>query len=87
MNSTGFLKQQVGLFKGFSVERLEQLVTGSRAGSFEAKEAIEHHGAEATHFGVVLSGEVSASVPGDGGTRQSLGQLKAARHGCLMRWR
>ncbi len=77
MNRTGFLKQQVGLFKDFSAERLEQLVADSRVGSFEANEAIAHHGAEATHFGVVLSGEVSASIPDDGGTRQSLGQLKA----------
>jgi len=77
MNCTGFIKQQVGLFKDFSVERLEQLVAGSRTGSFEANEAIAHHGAEATHFGVVLSGTVSASVLGDGGARQSLGQLKA----------
>ncbi len=77
MNCTGFIKQQVGLFKDFSVERLEQLVAGSRVGSFEANEAIAHHGAEATHFGVVLSGTVSASVLGDGGARQSLGQLKA----------
>jgi acetate kinase len=77
MNVLDFLKQNVGLFKDFSSERLQQLVDGSRAGSFEANEAIVHHGAEATHFGVVLSGTVSASVVADGGTRQSLGQLKA----------
>jgi acetate kinase len=76
MNTTDFLKKQVGLFKDFSAARLEQLVSGSRVGSFEANEAIAHHGAEATHFGVVLSGTVSASVLGDGGTRQPLGQLK-----------
>lgn len=77
MNTTDFLKQRVGLFKDFSADRLKQLVDGSRVGSFEANEAIAHHGAEATHFGVVLSGEVSASVLGDGGTRKTLGQLKA----------
>jgi len=77
MNTTEFLKQRVALFKDFSAGRLEQLVAGSRAGSFEASEAIAHHGAEATHFGVVLSGVASASVLGDGGARQSLGQLKA----------
>ncbi len=77
MNTTDFLKQRVGLFKDFSADRLKQLVDGSRVGSFEANEAIAHHGAEATHFGVVLSGEVSASVLADGGTRQTLGQLKA----------
>ncbi|HXI73226.1 MAG TPA: acetate/propionate family kinase [Verrucomicrobiae bacterium] len=77
MKTTEFLKQRVALFKDFSAGRLEQLAAGSRARSFEASEAIAHHGAEATHFGVVLSGVVSASVLGDGGARQSLGQLKA----------
>src|SRR6516162_2284421 len=72
-----FLKQRVGVFKEFSDDRLRQLVNGSRRASFEANEAIAHHGAEATHFGVVLSGTVSASVLGNGGARQALGQLKA----------
>ena len=36
-----------------------------------------HCGAEATHFGVVLSGTVHVSRLGDGGVRQSLGRLKA----------
>src|SRR5262245_50478207 len=44
--------------------------------SFETKEAIAHQGAEATHFGVILSGTVTASAVIDG-TRQTLGQLKA----------
>jgi acetate kinase len=77
MNTIEFLQQKVSLFKDFSAERLGQLVAGSRVISFEANEAIAHHGAEATHFGVVISGAVAASVPGDGGTRQRLGQLKA----------
>ena len=76
MITADFLKQHVGVFKGFPAERLAQLVEGSRALSFEAKQAIAHHGAEATHFGVVLSGTVSASLAGDGGTGQLLGQLK-----------
>src|SRR6516162_4336615 len=71
-----FLKQRVGVFKEFSDDRLRQLVKGSRRASFEANEAISHHGAEATHFGVVLSGTVAVSVLGDGGTRQILGHLK-----------
>jgi len=71
-----YLKQGVGVFKEFSDDRLRQLVKGSRRASFETNEAIAHHGAEATHFGVVLSGTVSASVPGDGGARQVLGQLR-----------
>ena len=49
----------------------------ARVASFEANEAIAHYGAEATHFGVVLSGAVTASVLGDGGTRQTLGRIEA----------
>ena len=77
MKTSDFLSQQVSLFKNFSAERLQQLVDGSRVVSFEAKEAIAHSGAEATHFGVVLSGDVTASVTADGGARQELGRLKA----------
>lgn len=77
MNTADFLQQQVGLFKSFSAERLKQLVDGSRVASFEAREAIAHCGNEAAHFGVVLSGTVTASVLDDEGTRQTLGQLKA----------
>ena len=77
MNIPDFLKQQVGLFKEFSADRLKQLVDGSRVGSFEAKEAIAHAGEPATHFFVLLSGGVSASVISDGGARQILGRLQA----------
>ena len=66
MNIPEFLKQQVAIFKDFAAERLQQLVDGSRVASFEAKEAIRHQGAEAAHFGVVLSGTVTASILGDG---------------------
>ena len=62
MNTQTFLKEQVALFQDFSAERLQQLVDGSRVASFEANEAIAHRGEEATHFGVVLSGTVAASV-------------------------
>ncbi len=77
MNIPEFLKQQVAIFKDFTADRLKQLVDGSRVASFEANEAILHQGAEAAHFGVVLSGTVTASILGDGSTRQVLGQLKA----------
>lgn len=76
MNNVEFLQQNVSLFKAFRVERLQQLVDGSRVVSFEANEVVAHHGAEATHFSVVLSGTVSAAVVGDGGVRQDLGELK-----------
>jgi len=72
-----YLKQHVGLCRQFSDERLDKLVKGSRHASFEASEAIAHCGAEATHFGVVLSGTVTASVVADGGVRQVFGELKA----------
>jgi acetate kinase len=69
-----FLKMRAGMFKDFSPERLQQLVEGSRVGSFEAKEVIMYRGEEAAHLGVVLSGTVAAS--GENG--EHLGELKAA---------
>lgn len=77
MKPSVFLKQQVALFKNFSEERLQQLVSGSQSKSFEANEAIAHQGSEATHFYVVLRGVAAASLPGQDGVRQTLGQLKA----------
>jgi acetate kinase len=71
-----FLKERVDLFKDFTAERIEELVAGSVIRSFEANEAIAYQGAEATHFGVVLSGTVAVSAVTDG-KRQALGQLKA----------
>src|ERR1041384_2759833 len=76
MDAAGFIKERVGLFKDFTAERIKQLVDGSVVRSFEANEAIAHQGAEATHFGVVLSGTVAASAMTDG-TRQPIGQLNA----------
>jgi acetate kinase len=75
MTTNDFVSKPVGVFKHFSADRLKPLLDGSRARSFEAHEVIVHHGSEATHLGVVLSGTVSASVMGDGGQRQQLGQL------------
>jgi acetate kinase len=72
-----FLRSDVPLFAGFSDERLAEIVGGSRVASFEANEALAHHGADATHFHVILSGTVSASVVGDGGARMDLGRLDA----------
>jgi acetate kinase len=73
MDALGFIKERVAVFKDFNPDQLKKLVDGSRVRSFEAKEAIMHRGAEATHFGVVLSGDVAA----DGGNGQHLGDLKA----------
>lgn len=71
-----FLKAEVGLFAGFSDERLQELVAKSCVVSFEANEAIVHYGAEAAHFGVVLGGTVAASAIGPDGTRQTIGRLE-----------
>ncbi|HEY4256961.1 MAG TPA: acetate/propionate family kinase [Candidatus Udaeobacter sp.] len=76
MDTTGFIKERVALFKDFSAERIQKLVDGSLVRSFENNEAIAHQGAEATHFGVVLSGTLAASAVTNG-SRQPLGQLKA----------
>jgi acetate kinase len=76
MDAAGFIKERVGLFKDFTAKRIKELVDGSLVRSFENNEAIAHQGAEATHFGVVLSGTVAASAEMNG-TRQPLGQLKA----------
>lgn len=80
MNTSGIgalLNDKISPFRDISAARLQPLVDGSRVSSFEARETILHQGDEATHFGVVLSGTVDVSVPGDGGTRQSLGRLEA----------
>jgi acetate kinase len=76
MSTLEFLKQKVVLFKDFSDDRLQQIVSGSRAASFEAREVIMHHGAEATRLGVLLKGAIKASVPANGGPQQLLGELK-----------
>ena len=77
MNLSDFLQQQVAVFQNFTAGSLKQLVDGSRVVSLEAQEVIAHQGAAATHFGVVVSGTVSASVGGAGSPRQLLGELKA----------
>jgi acetate kinase len=76
VDAAGFIKERIGLFKDLSADRIKELVDGSLSRSFEGNEAIAHQGAEATHFGVVLSGTVAASAETNG-TRQALGQLKA----------
>jgi acetate kinase len=76
VDAASFIEERVGLFKNFPAERIKELVDGSAVRSFEANEAIAYQGAEATHFGVVLSGTIAASAVTNG-TRQPLGQLKA----------
>src|SRR4029077_14576645 len=75
VDTASFIKERVSLFKAFSDERIKELVNGSVVRSFEPNEAIAYQGAEATHFGCVVSGTVAASAVSDG-ARQPLGQLK-----------
>lgn len=77
VDAAGFIKERVGLFNDFSIDRIKELVNGSVVRSFESNEAIAHQGAEATQFGVILNGTVAASAVIDG-ARQPLGQLKAS---------
>ena len=72
-----FLKQNVGLFRHFPDNRLAEIVAGSEVASYEPNEAILEFGEDATHLGVILEGEASASVIAQGGQRQAVGQLKA----------
>lgn len=79
MNSqaiASLLKEKVTLFQEFPIQRLLALVEGACVRSFEAHEAILHAGAQATHLGVLLSGEIQVSALGDGGAWQSLGRLQ-----------
>ncbi len=68
-----FLRTRAELFKDLSDERLQQLVDGSRVATFESNEVIMHRGEEAAHFGLILSGTVTAEVGND----QRLGELIA----------
>ena len=71
-----FLKQRVSLCKHFSDERLEQLVKESRVASYEPNEAVVEFGEDASFLGVVLEGELAASVVGEGVQRQVIGHFK-----------
>ncbi len=72
-----FLRTKVGLFQHLSDDQLANLVQGARVAWCEPDEAVVEFGEEAGFLGVVLEGELSASVVADGGQRQVLGRLKA----------
>lgn len=76
MNVPEFLKKNVPLLKEFSDEALGAVAEGSRILSFETNEAVANCGEDVTHFGVVLSGRLSASAFGEGGVRKNLGYLE-----------
>lgn len=72
-----FLRTRVSLFKDLPADRLDSVVQGARIVSVEPKEAVAEFGEEPSFLGVVLEGDVTASVVGEGGQRQTLGRLKA----------
>src|SRR6478735_7691134 len=71
-----FLKQHVGLCQYFGDDLLARLVEQSRVVSYEPKEVVVEYGEDATSLGVLLYGELVASVPGDGGDPQFIGRFK-----------
>ena len=61
MDATGFHQRTRRSIQRLSLPSgSNRLVDGSLVRSFETNEAIAYQGAEATHFGVVLSGTVAA---------------------------
>ena len=70
-----FLTRQVRLFEGFSVDKIESIVSGSVVRSFEGKEAIRTSGESGEFFGVMLSGHAEVSVIGVIGQRTLIGEL------------
>jgi acetate kinase len=72
-----FLRSHVPLFDGFDEQRLGEIVAGSRTESYAPGEAVTYAG-EAVHaLGIVLEGELSASVSSDEGPPRALGRLGA----------
>ena len=72
-----FLRTKVSLFQHLPSDRLTDLVQGARLVSYEPHEAAVEFGEEASFLGVLVEGELSASVIADGGQRQVLGHLQA----------
>ena len=70
-----FLRARVPLFSGFDPGRLEEIAAGSRTEAFVPGERIAHAG-DAVHFlGIVLEGELAATVADGHGGERSLGRL------------
>jgi len=56
--------------KLLSDKQLKKIVTGSRVQSYDYNEAVVRFGENATFYGVLLEGTLSASVIGEGGLRK-----------------
>jgi acetate kinase len=72
-----FLKTKVPLLAEFSEERIETLANGSRVESFAPEETIVHAGDEVHFLGVIIEGEVAATVTSPESEGQTLGRLGA----------
>jgi acetate kinase len=72
-----FLKGKVELFNDFSSDVINDILKGSRTVAYEPNEAVIRYGEDAAFLGVILEGELTASVLTDGDKRQDLGLIKA----------
>jgi len=72
-----FLRANVPLFDGFAGDRLAALAEGSRVESFVAGETIARAGDEVHCLGILLEGEIAASIEDDVERRRELGRLMA----------
>ena len=71
-----FLRSKVRLFEGFDPGKLGEIVEGSQVEAYAPGERIAHAGDEVMFLGVVLEGEVIATVEDDDGARE-LGRFAA----------
>jgi CRP-like cAMP-binding protein len=72
-----FLRTRVPLFEGFDEQRLNEIAAGSRIEAYAPGEAVTYAGEAVHSLGVVLEGELSASVANDDGSPRTLGRLGA----------
>ncbi|RYD68739.1 MAG: acetate/propionate family kinase [Verrucomicrobiaceae bacterium] len=72
-----FLRTRVPLFEGFDADRLTEIAAGSRIETFTPGEAVTYSGEAVHSLGVVLEGELSASVVDEVGSPRILGSLGA----------
>ena len=73
---TGFLQNEVPLFKKVSPGKIQELLKGSRVASFEAKEAVIECGEEGRFLGVLVEGEAEVSFADEAGVRHRAATLK-----------
>lgn len=71
-----FLKRRVSLCQYLTGDQLIAMVDGSPVLSYEPHQAVVEFGEDATFLGVLLSGELAASVA-DGGRHQEIGRFQA----------